>query len=132
MRKGLFVLLVVGIAAVAGGGLWLAAQLLGGEPSAPDLDAGVRWMWVGLIAGSALITITAAVLQLTRPEAPAKESDWTFLTSLGAGLFVYILLVRPLWPREWDETLPGPLGWMLPAGLTVGIAYVALRPFLRG
>ncbi len=129
MRRLLIGLLFLVAAIILGGGVLFAILGMRGESDTAELLAVFRWLWVGLIVGSAILCVVAVILQLTRP--PTERWDWTFTASLGAGACLYALVIWPLLPQEWLRALPAPLSGLAPLAVSVGVAYAVLSPLLR-
>jgi hypothetical protein len=129
IRRLLIGLLMLVAAIILGGGLWLATLMLRGGNDTTQLLEVFRWEWLGLIVGSAIIGVVAAILQLTRP--PTEGWDWTYTASLGTGACLYALVLRPFLPVQWKEAFPVPLSEIVPLAVTVAVTYAVLLPLLR-
>ncbi len=129
MRHLLIGLLFLAAAGILGGAVWVAVLMVRGGTSTADMIEALRLQWAVMVGCGAVIGVVAVILQRTRP--PAERWDWTLTASLGAGLCLYWLVVRPWFPRSWLDWLPDSVAALVPLALSVGVAYAALRPMMK-
>ena len=129
MRRLLIALLFIAAAGIVGGGVWIAVLMIRGGTNTADMIEPFRWQRAVLVGCGAVIGVVAVILQRTRP--PAERWDWTLTASLGAGACLYVLVVRPWFPRSWLDWLPDSVATLVPVALSVGVAYAALRSVMK-
>jgi len=129
MRRVLIGILFLAAIGISAGAVWIMILTTRHDTSTADIIAALRAQWAIVAGCGAVIGVVAVVLQRMRP--PTEEWDWTFTGSLGFGACLYALVIRPWFPHSALEGLPGPFPVLTPIALSVGVAYVALRPLMK-